>query len=414
MISVQDWAEIRHLHFAEGLSARAIASRLGLARATVSRALRAEAPPKYSRPPRPSGFDAYEPRVRALLGQFPTMPASVVAERVEWTGSASWFRKRVAVLRPEYLPKDPADRLQYRPGDQAQCDLWFPPTSIPLGAGQVGTPPVLVIVASYSRFLTARMLPSRTSEDLVAGMWSLLADQLGAVPRRLVWDNEAGIGRRNRLAQGVSEFTGALGTRVLQLKPFDPESKGIVERMNQYLETSFLPGRRFTSPMDFNAQLAQWLPVANQRRVRAIAARPAERIRADRAAMLPLPPNAPAIGRRSRIRLGRDYYIRQAGNDYSVDPAAIGAMVEVLTDLDTVTVTAEGQILAAHQRAWAKNMTITDPAHVVTAATLRAAFQQPRPVPDDEELLRDLSVYDRAFGVEIEIEENTTLDGEVA
>lgn len=204
MISVQDWAEIRHLHFAEGLSARAIASRLGLARATVSRALRAEAPPKYSQPPRPSGFDAYEPRVRALLGQFPTMPASVVAERVEWTGSASWFRKRVAVLRPEYLPKDPADRLQYRPGDQAQCDLWFPPTSIPLGAGQVGTPPVLVIVASYSRFLTARMLPSRTSEDLVAGMWSLLADQLGAVPRRLVWDNEAGIGRRNRLAQGVS------------------------------------------------------------------------------------------------------------------------------------------------------------------------------------------------------------------
>ncbi|OLT04987.1 transposase [Kocuria sp. CNJ-770] len=340
------------------------------------------------------------------------MPASVLAERVEWTGSASWFRKRVAVLRPEYLPKDPADRLQYRPGDQAQCDLWFPPTSIPLGAGQVGTPPVLVIVASYSRFLTARMLPSRTSEDLVAGMWSLLADQLKAVPRRLVWDNEACIGRRNRLAQGVPEFTGALGTRVLQLKPFDPESKGIVERMNQYLETSFLPGRRFTSPLDFNAQLAQWLPVANQRRVRAIAARPTERIRVDRAAMLPLPPNAPAIGRRSRIRLGRDYYIRQAGNDYSVDPAAIGAMVEVLTDLDTVTVTSEGQILAAHQRAWAKNMTITDPAHVVTAATLRAAFQQPRPVPDDEELLRDLSVYDRAFGVEII--ESTTIDGEVA
>lgn len=186
--------------------------------------------------------------------------------------------------------------------------------------------------------------------------------------------------------------------------------------MNQYLETSFLPGRRFTSPADFNAQLAQWLPVANQLRVRAIAARPAERIKADRAAMLPLPPNAPAIGRRSRIRLGRDYYIRQAGNDYSVDPAAIGAMVEVLTDLDTVTVTvtAEGQILAAHQRAWAKNMTITDPAHVATAATLRAAFQQPRPVPDDEELLRDLSVYDRAFGVEIELGENTTLDGEVA
>jgi hypothetical protein len=35
----------------------------------------------------------------------------------------------------------------------------------------------------------------------------------------------------------------------VQLKPFDPESKGIVERANGYLETSFLPGRQFGSPV---------------------------------------------------------------------------------------------------------------------------------------------------------------------
>jgi hypothetical protein len=28
----------------------------------------------------------------------------------------------------------------------------------------------------------------------------------------------------------------------VQLKPYDPESKGMVERANQYLETSFSPG----------------------------------------------------------------------------------------------------------------------------------------------------------------------------
>jgi len=54
---------------------------------------------------------------------------------------------------------------------------------------------VLVIVASFARFITAIMLPARTTGDLLAGMWSLLAEQLGAVPRRLVWDNEAGIGQ---------------------------------------------------------------------------------------------------------------------------------------------------------------------------------------------------------------------------
>ena len=110
------------------------------------------------------------------------------------------------------------------------------------------------------------MLPSRTTPDLLAGIWWLLEQQLGAVPRRLVWDNEAGIGRGGHLADGVAGFSGTL--KIVQLKPFDPESKGIVERANRYLETSFLPGRRFSSPADFNRQLAEWLPIANRRTIR--------------------------------------------------------------------------------------------------------------------------------------------------
>ena len=69
---------------------------------------------------------------------------------------------------------------------------------------------------------------------------------------------------------------GTLGSRLVQLKPYDPESKGIVERANRYLETSFLPGRSFTSPQDFNDQLRLWLPIANARRVRASDGRPVD------------------------------------------------------------------------------------------------------------------------------------------
>lgn len=93
-------------------------------------------------------------------------------------------------------------------------------------------------------------------------MWSLLAGQLGAVPHRLIWDNEAGIGRRNNLAEGVSAFCGALGTKIVQLKPFDPESKGIVERANQFLETSFLPGRSFACRRGKGRGAARRTPVA--------------------------------------------------------------------------------------------------------------------------------------------------------
>jgi hypothetical protein len=119
-----------------------------------------------------------------LLRGTPTMPATVLAERIGWSGSMSWFRKTVAILRPEVAPKDSADRITYRCGDQAQCDLLFPPVDIPLGDGQVGRPPVLVIVGSYSRFITAVMLPSRTTAILLAGMWVLLSQQLQGIPHR--------------------------------------------------------------------------------------------------------------------------------------------------------------------------------------------------------------------------------------
>ena len=35
--------------------------------------------------------------------------------------------------------------------------------------------------------------------------------------------------------------------------------RGLVERRNGFFETSFLPGRVFTSPFDFNIQISQWL-----------------------------------------------------------------------------------------------------------------------------------------------------------
>ncbi|MFB7328739.1 hypothetical protein ACFC0E_39675, partial [Streptomyces sp. NPDC056190] len=60
-------------------------------------------------------------------------------------------------------------RTVYEPGELAQCDLWFPPVDVPLCYGQSGRPPVLVIVSGYSRVITARMLPSRQTGDLIDG-----------------------------------------------------------------------------------------------------------------------------------------------------------------------------------------------------------------------------------------------------
>lgn len=384
---------------ADGVPRRQVARDLGIGRETVRRALASDGPPRYERPVVATSFTPFEPHVRELLKQTPDMPATVIAERVGWAGSITWFRDNVRRLRPEHRPVDPSDRLTWLPGDAAQCDLWFPPRKIPLEDGTRVLLPVMVITAAHSRFMVGRMIPTRHTQDLLLGMWVLL-QELGAVPRRLIWDNEPGIGRGKRHAEGVGAFTGTLATTLVRLKPYDPESKGIVERRNGFFETSFMPGRCFASPADFNAQLTDWLTIANARVVRTIKARPVDLLDADRAAMLPLPPVAPTVGWTNRVRLGRDYYVRLDSSDYSVDPAVIGRFVDVTADLTNVEVRHEGRLVAAHNRRWARGMTITDPAHVAAAKVLREHYLHPRPAAEpDEGLTRDLADYDRAFGL---------------
>jgi len=382
---------------ADGVPRRRVARQLGIGRATVDRALASDRPPKYERPPVSTSFTPFEARVRELLAETPDMPATVIAERVDWPGSITWFRDNVRLLRPDYRRLDPADRLVWEPGDAGQCDLWFPPKKIPLEDGTSALLPVLVIIAAHSRFITGRMIPTRKTEDLLLGSWELI-QQLGRVPRRLIWDNEPGIGRGHRLAAGVTSFAGTLATKFVLLPPNDPESKGLVERRNGYFETSFMPGRSFTSPADFNTQFADWLVRANQREVRTIKARPIDLIETDRAKMLALPPVPLHLGWRERVRLGRDYYVRLDTSDYSVDPTAIGRMVDVSADLDRVRVRLDGRLVADHARVWARRSTVTDPAHVETAALLRQQFREPRTSVGDD-LARDLGDYDRAFGL---------------
>jgi len=87
---------------------------------------------------------------------------------------------------------------------------------------------------------------------------------------------------RSELTRDCKAFRGTLGTKVIILKPADPEAKGIIERARDYLERSFLPGRTFASPAHFNAQLQAWLELVNHRTRRALGCAPTDRIGADK------------------------------------------------------------------------------------------------------------------------------------
>jgi transposase len=408
VLKVEDWAEIRRLHRAEGVPIKEIARRLGVARNTVRAALASEKPPRYERALKGSVADAYEPQVLALLREWPTMPAPVVAQRIGWPYSDGPLKKLLTRIRPEYKGIDPVDRVSYEPGQVTQCDLWFPAPRIPVGAGQERMLPVLVMTLAFSRYLSAVMIPSRQAGDILAGMWQLISG-IGRVTRTLVWDRESAIGGTGKVTVPAAAFAGTLATQIRLAPPRDPEFKGIVERANGYLETSFLPGRLFASPADFNGQLAGWLAeTANVRTVRSIAGRPADLLETDRQAMVALPPVAPQTGLSCRIRLGRDYYVRVDTADYSVSPQAIGRLVDVTASPDTVTVRCDGQLVACHPRSWAKNAVVTDPAHRAAAAAMRQSLAAGRTARERARrhadghpvVLRALPDYDALFGVD--------------
>jgi transposase len=407
VLDVEDWAEIRRLRRAEQMPIAQIARVMGVARNTVKAALASDGPPRYVRAPKGSVADRFEPRIRELLAAFPSMPSTVIAERIGWPYSERTLRAKVAELRPAYVPPDPVSRTSYAAGEIAQCDFWFPDITVPCVPGQVRTAkqlPVLTMVTGYARWASGLLIPTRRAEDLFAGWWQLISG-LGAVPRVLVWDGEGAIGRhrrgRSELTAECQGFRGTLAAKVIICRPGDPEAKGLVERLHDYLERSFLPGRVFTSPADFNDQLAGFLARANDRQHRVLGCRPADRIEADRAAMIPLPPVAPVTGWRHSARLPRDHYVRLDTSDYSVHPSVIGRRIEITADLAAVRAVCDGRVVADHDRVWARHQTITDPAHLAAARALRRdRLEIVRPAAEPAVEVRRLADYDAALGID--------------
>ena len=270
-------------------------------------------------------------------------------------------------LRSAYVRSyEDISRTRYLAGETAQCSVWYPPIEIPVGFGQTRSAkqlPVLTMITGYSRWLSAILIPSSRTEDLFAGWWQLIAE-LGAVPHVLTVHNEEATGSlidgQVGIAAECSKFCRSLGADVVVGRVGDPATTGLIERAQAYLERSFLRGRTFSSPEDFNVQLRDWLAMTNTRHREPPNCSPVALVDADRKAMLPLPPMPSATGWQLSVHVGECPFVRFDSNDYSVPRALIGRTVELLADLTRVRVLCDGKLAAEHDRAWAHKGTIVD------------------------------------------------------
>lgn len=403
MISVQEWAEIRRLHLAEGMGKKTIARKLGLSRNTVRAALGSEEPPAYRRTPQGSKLDRYRSEIASLLRDECDMPAKRVAEIIAeqgFGGGQTIVNEYVRRIRPLFQEPRVFQRTTYAPGEIAQWDLWDPP-EIPVGFGVLRDAHVVVGALGYSKVGTGALVFHKTAPDI---LWALDRglERLGGVPRTCVFDREGALCRDKtalhpRPTDPLLRFSGALGFGVHFRPKADPQGKGVVERLNGYLETSFLPGRRFRSPEDFQTQLDDWFDrVANVRFHRTLRCRPADRWAEERSALRALPAARPDTSWRFHAPVRPDPYVRVDTCDYSVHPDAVGQLVEVRVTQERVAcVTREGTVVADHPRSFAPHRTITAASH---GRAIRERREAPESTPESDVEVRDLAVYDRAVG----------------
>jgi transposase len=82
VLEVEEWAEIRRLHFVGGVSVRELARRTGRGRNTIRRALRSDDAPRYVRGPGPSILDPFKDVIRRLVRDDPRLPGVRVHELI--------------------------------------------------------------------------------------------------------------------------------------------------------------------------------------------------------------------------------------------------------------------------------------------------------------------------------------------
>jgi transposase len=396
LVGVEQWAELRREHFVRGVSIKELARRTGLSRNTIRAALRSPLPPQYRRASAGSKLDPFKNEIHRLLRSDEAMTAQRIRELIAplgFEGGKTIVDDYVREIRPLFATPRTYQRTVYRPGEVCQFDLWQPRTEVPVGHGQTRRAWVVVACLGYSRAGAGALVFSTQTPDLLFGirrcLWSL-----GALPETLVWDRQSGLhAGGGRPTTEFAAFCGALRVDWDFCQPRDPQAKGGVERLQDFMEKSFEPGRCFANELDFQLQLDAWFDTrANPRVHKTLRCRPIDRLIEERTVMAPLPTVAPDTARRWVARVAPDPYLRFDTCDYSLDPRLVGRRVEVrVSEREVLAVALDtGELACRHARSFAKHRTITALEH---ARALRDQREERRREPVVE--VRPLARYDQ-------------------
>jgi transposase len=375
MITADQRARIRRLFYAEHWKIGTIASELGLHHDTVSSAI-AEDRVAGRIEPRvvASILDPYKPFVGEVLAQHPRLRSSRLFHMIRergYAGSEIVVRRYVQKIRP--LPREAFFKLETMPGEQGQVD-WasFGKTRIGSATRNLSC---FVMVLSFSRAIYARFVFDQSTESFVR-CHVLAFRTFGGVPRALLYDNLKSVvldrvGDHVRFNARILDLAGHYHFAPKPCAPYRGNEKGKVERAIQYLRHSFFEARRYTSIVDLNTQLAEWID-----RVAFARPRPQDPDRRsvrdafvdERPRLLPLPEHDFPCDLIKPIASGKTPYIRFDLNDYSIPSKLVRRPLTIAASETEVRVLDGAEVVATHPRSYDRGRKIEHRPHLETLA----------------------------------------------
>lgn len=413
MLTVTDYAEIRHAYYLKKQSMRQIEEETGHSYWTIRKALEEPVPRPYQQK---------EVKEAPILGPFKEQIQQLLRENEKLPGKQRYTSRKIyqAILAQGYVGAESTVRhyvseegkkrrrpqiylpLSFDPGMDAQADwgeAW-----VEMGGERMEVN-LFVMRLCYSRKLFVMAFPTQRQESFFLGHVQAFG-HFGGVPQRISYDNLKTAVQRILVGRNREEQTSFMQLRSHYLfesrfcTPGAGHEKGGVESDVGYARRNFLtPLPQVTDFAALNEMLQTACVADDKRQIQRSNEAIGVKWQAEKATLRPLPAHAFTCCVSREVTLNGYGQITFETNRYSVPAALARKRMTLRAYPFQIEVLADNQVIATHPRSYQKEGDFLDPLHYLSLLEQRpGAFEHAQPMrqwreawpPAYEELLTRL------------------------
>jgi hypothetical protein len=390
---MEQWSEIRRRVLVEGVSRRQVLRETGMHWRTLAKILAHSEPPGYRQTKereRPK-LGEYLGRIEQILKEDAAMPRKQrhTAKRIwqrlkEWGFTGGYTVVKETVRELSARTQEVFVPLEHPPGE-AQMD--FGQALVKLN-GQLTKVAFFVMALPYSDAVFVMVFERECTETFWEGHVRAM-EFFGGVPRRITYDNTRvavskiiGGGKERRLTQGFLQLQSHYLFAHHFCRVARGNEKGVVEGLVKFTRLNFfVPVPQVRDLDELNQRIQQQCVEDRERRLRGQSGSKTALLSEDQAAFLPLPSTCFGAVRQVSTAASSLSLVRFDGNDYSVPVRWAHHLVVVKAGYREVTLWAQGEEIARHQRLWVDESVRFEPLHYLALLECKpGALDHARPL----------------------------------